>query len=48
MHIYFFYRQPYIPNGSHAPSHSGPYAGGSMPPIQTHGVQQQQALPPLN
>jgi len=41
-------QQSYIPNGSLMQGHSSLYPGGSVPPIQTHGITPQQALPPMN
>ena len=45
---YSFFRQSFVPNGSHPQENSNPYASGAVPPIQTHGMAPQQALPPMN
>ena len=45
---YSFFRQSFVPNGSHPQENSNPYANGAVPPIQTHGMAPQQALPPMN
>jgi len=41
-------QQSFVPNGSHPQENSNPYANGAVPPIQTHGMAPQQALPPMN
>lgn len=41
-------QQNFVPNGAHAQAGTSSYPGGSIPPLQTHGLTSQQALPPLN
>jgi len=41
-------QQSFIPNGAPASTSHNVYSDGSIPTIQTHGMPQQQALPPLN